>query len=377
MTQPTPPAPFGADGCQCSPLARDEDGGTRYLWGNETDDMIVGWERNQNCPHHARSVLDPDRLARYTRAVEKIVGIPSESYVEPFMAVADAEQADLRQQLQEAEAALAAHLNAPQLRRCLVPGCLREFDFMARMAGEPPARSSWSGDGWRQLGNGSIHPRGGRYFCPDHTDLVTAHAPRRVETVSGRWTVDCACGWMATPQRWHGLVAALWEEHLLTVKGDLPPAPPLTDPEHRIPLADHTEQSLAELYDRLWDAEADGTEAREIARASLLAYSQAVPALLGAKTSLEALRQRITLDSRDWTQDKTDAWLWAILVGANCENTDPDHTHDDIDCAGDQGLWNLGRQHDIPTDQVIRAGHLRWWIANAIRTAQQIEEGAP
>jgi hypothetical protein len=178
---------------------------------------------------------------------------------------------------------------------------------------------------------------------------------------------------MATPQRWHGTVAALWEEHLLTEAGELPPAPPVTDPEHRVPLTEHTEQSLAELYDRLWDAEDYSREGRQVARAALLHYSQAVPALLGAKTSLETLQQRITLDSRDWTADKTDAWIWAVLVGANCENTDPDHTHNDIDCAGDQALWDLGRQHGIPTDQVIRTGHLRWWVANAVKVAQALE----
>lgn len=278
-------------------------------------------------------------------------------------------------QLADLLAEAAAYRNQPSLRHCLVPGCLREFDAASRMAGDPPARPSWSGDGWRQLGNGHLRPHGGRYFCPDHTDLVTAHAPRRVEAPSGRWTVDCACGWMAAPQRWHGTAAALWEEHLLTVKGDLPPAPPLTDPEHRIPLAEHTDATLAELYDRLWDAEDYSREGRSVARAAMQGYSAAVPALLGAKTSLEALRQRITLDSRDWTQDKTDAWLWAVLVGANCKNTDDDHTHNDFDCAGDQALWNLGRQHDIPTDQIIRTGNLRWWIANAVKVAQQIEKG--
>jgi hypothetical protein len=181
---------------------------------------------------------------------------------------------------------------------------------------------------------------------------------------------------MAAPQRWHGTVAALWEEHLLTANGELPPAPPLTDPEHRVPLADHTEQSLAELYDRLWDAEDYSREGRAVARAAMQGYSAAVPALLGVKTSLEALRQRISTDSRDWTNDKTDAWLWAVLVGANCENTDEGHVHNDIDCAGDQGLWNLGRQHDFPTDQTIRVGHLRWWIANAVKIAQQIEQNS-
>ncbi|MFC8008674.1 hypothetical protein [Streptomyces cinereoruber] len=277
-------------------------------------------------------------------------------------------------QLEALHNELDAYRNQPQLRHCLVPGCLREFDFTARMAGNPPSRPSWSGDGWRQLGNGSIHPRNGRHVCPDHAEIVIAHHARPVETASGRWTAACPCGWTALPQRWHGLLGPLWEEHLLTELGDLPSAPPITDPEHRVPFSDHTERSLAELYDRLEDAETYTQELREVARAAMLGYSQAVPALLGVKTSLEALHQRIALDSRDWTADKTDAWIWAILVGANCENTDTDHVHNDIDCAGDQALWDLGRQHDIPTDQIIRTGHLRWWVANAIKVAQQIEE---
>lgn len=258
-------------------------------------------------------------------------------------------------------------------RTCLVPGCLKQYDALAAMTGEPPSSPELSSTGWKTLGMGSIFPAGG-HICPTHVDIVTAHLPRRIQTPSGRWSVDCACSWSPLPHRWHRLVAALWEEHLLTELGDLPAAPPLTDPEHRTPLTDHTEQSLAELYDRLWDAEDDSQEARQVARAAMLAYSAAVPALLGVKTSLEALHQRITLDSRDWTHEKTDAWLWAVLVGANCENTDEGHIHNDIDCAGEQALWDLGQQHDIPTDQVIRTSNLRWWIANAIKVAQQIEE---
>lgn len=282
--------------------------------------------------------------------------------------------ADLtEEQLEDLYTRLEAHQNPSVLKTCLVPGCLKQYDAMSTMIGDPPPRPELTAKGWKQLRTGSIFPTGGN-ICPDHVELVTAHLPRRLQTPSGRWTVDCACGWTPTPQRWHRLVAALWEEHLLTVNGDLPPAPPVTDPEHRVPLAEHTEATLTELYNRLWDAETDGTGARDVARSALLAYSAAVPALLGVKTSLEALRQRITLDSRDWTKDKTDAWLWAILVGANCENTDPGHVHNDTDCEGDQGLWNLGRLHGIPTDQIIRTGQLRWWVANAIKTAQQIEE---
>jgi hypothetical protein len=263
--------------------------------------------------------------------------------------------------------------NPPALRTCLVPGCLKQYDAISCMTGDTPPRPEWSGKGWHTLGSGSIFPAGG-HICPDHVQLVTDHMPRRLQLPSGRWSVDCACGWTPTPQRWHGVLAAMWEQHVLTVTGKLPEPAPQTDPEHRTPLADLDAAALEELYDRLWDAEADREETRDVARACMLGYTAAVPALLGVQTSLEALRSRITLDSRDWSADKLDAWLWAVLVGWNCENTDPTHVHDDVDCNGDQGLWNMARQHGIDTDQTIRTGQLRWWVANAIKVAKQIEE---
>jgi hypothetical protein len=266
--------------------------------------------------------------------------------------------------------------NPPALRNCLIPGCFKQMDAISCMNGDTPPRPEWSGKGWHTLGSGTIFPAGG-HICPDHIQLVTDHMPRRLQLPSGRWSVDCACGWTPTPQRWHGVLRSLWEQHVLTVTGKLPDAPPQTDPEHRTPLADLDHAALEDLYDRLWDAEADREETRKVARTCMTYYTAAVPALLGVKDSLEALRARITLDSRDWSADKLDAWLWAVLVGWNCENTDPAHVHDDIDCNGDQGLWNMARQHGIDIGQTIRTGHLRWWVANAVKVAKQIEEANP
>lgn len=267
-------------------------------------------------------------------------------------------------------------LNQPSLRTCLVPGCLRQYDVMSCMAGDPPPRPEWSGTGWATLGHGSIFPAGG-HICPDHRVLVTDHFPRRIKLPNDRWTVDCACDWMPASQTWHGLLRALWEQHLLTVMGKLPTAPPIPDPDvpgTRLPLAEHTEDTLTELYDRLWDAESEWKDVRDFGRAAFLAYQQAVPALLGVQHSIEALRARMVVDSRDWTADKLDAWLWALLVGANCEDDTEGHRHNDIDCNGDQALWDLARLHGISTEDTIRAGHLRWWIANAIKVAQQIKK---
>jgi hypothetical protein len=279
--------------------------------------------------------------------------------------------ADLQDELRSLQITLS-------LRTCLVPGCLKQYDSIATLTGKEPARPEWAGTGWSTLGSGTVLPSGG-HICPGHRELVTAHVPRCVQLPHGRWTVDCACGWTPTPQTWHGVLRAMWEQHLLTEMGNLPPAPPIPDPDApgtRVPLAEHTEDTLTELYDRLWDAEADREETRDTVRACILAYTAAVPALLGARTALEALRARITLDSRDWSADKLDSLLWAVLVGWNCENTDSDHVHDDIGCAGDQGLWDIAKKHGIPTDQTIQANQHRWWIANAIKVAQQIEDNA-
>jgi hypothetical protein len=278
-------------------------------------------------------------------------------------------------QLAELLADARAFRNQPSLRTCLFPGCMRQYDAITYMSGQKPPRPEWDGKGWAMLGNGAM-VGGDRNVCPDHKGPVIAHFPRRLELPNKRWGIDCGCGWAPSPQRYAPILRAQWEQHLLEQTGALPPAPPLTDPEHRFPLTEHTEASLAELYDRLWDVEADYQDLRDFARSCFVAYTMAVPALLGVQTALEHLRQRITLDSRDWSADKLDAWLWAVLVGWNCENTDEDHTHNDIDCAGDQGLWTIGNKHQIPTDQVIQAGQHRWWIANAIKVAHQIEDNA-
>ncbi|MEU9014287.1 hypothetical protein AB0D12_31860 [Streptomyces sp. NPDC048479] len=229
-----------------------------------------------------------------------------------------------------------SHTNAPVLRNCLVPGCLKQYDAISCMAGDPPPRPEWSGAGWRTLGCGSIFPAGG-HICPEHLELVTAHLPRRLQLPNGRWTVDCACGWTPVPQRWHGLLSRMWEQHLLTVTGVLPEAPPVTDPEHRVPLEDHTVDTLSELYDRLWDAESYAAEALDVGRATFL-FCDAQRTLLTEQQTLSAaahralwsLRFNMGTNSRDWAREPTDAWLYALLIGWDCEQQ---HEHGN-DCKG-------------------------------------------
>lgn len=124
-----------------------------------------------------------------------------------------------------------AHLTVTvSLRTCLMPGCLRQYDSIAWMTGEPPGRPEWSGKGWR-IHRGLLP--GGDYACPDHAPLVTAHMTHSARDEAGVLTVVCRCGWQATARRWHRVARALWEEHLLTVADEaaaLPADQPTEEP---------------------------------------------------------------------------------------------------------------------------------------------------
>ncbi|MCW7991037.1 hypothetical protein XF35_38945 [Streptomyces platensis subsp. clarensis] len=281
------------------------------------------------------------------------------------MELADAEQADLRQQLAILHAEVEAFRNQPALRTCLFPGCIRQYDAISWMNGTPPPRPTWSGAGWHILKTSSIFTDGG-HLCPDHVDIVTTHLPRLVTTPSGRYTVDCACGWTPAPKRSHRLVTALWQEHLLEAQGDLPPAPPLTDPEHRTPLADHTAQSLNELYDRLWDAEADRDETRDALQEFYRCWKEhnallADHATLAARVhnALLLVRTHMATGSRDWAQDSSDAWLYAVLYGWDCEQ---EHQHTD-DCRA--GLDEVAAKHGWSAGRVARTRKHRAALALA------------
>lgn len=208
-----------------------------------------------------------------------------------------------------------AFRNQPSLRHCLYPGCLREFDMAARMEGREPARPSWSGDGWHQATRG-VSPGS---ICPDHVDIVTTHMGRPVDLPNGRWMVACACGWMSRPQTYGGLLRPLWEEHLLLAAGELTAPVTLAETPGRLPLAEHTEASLAELYELLEDTEADRAETREAAQEMYKAWDWHRRTLGGVSRAVVAVCNMMRVaDShyqRDWTADRHDAYLWAVLIG--------------------------------------------------------------
>jgi hypothetical protein len=215
-----------------------------------------------------------------------------------------------------AEAIREAIVNSPSLRNCLYPGCLREFDMTARMNGREPARPSWSGDGWHQVTRGPSHGS----LCPDHVTIVTQHLPRTVDLPNGRWMVACACEWMSRPQTYGGLLKPLWEEHLLLAAGDLEAPVTLAETPGRLPLDEHTEETLTELYEALEDTAHDRTETREAAQAMYLSWDWHRHALGGVSRAVNAVCNMMRtsadfLDHRDWTADRIDAYLWAVLIG--------------------------------------------------------------
>jgi hypothetical protein len=225
----------------------------------------------------------------------------SDGNVSPSTAIADA----IRESV----------VNAPSLRHCIFPGCLREFDMAARMEGREPARPSWSGDGWHQVGG--VSPGN---ICPDHIDAVTAHLGRPIELPHGKWTVHCACGWELTPQAWGGLLRPLWQQHILTATGALPAPPTPSEALDRLPLAEHTETTLTDLYDLLEDTEHDRAETREAAQAMYKGWDWHRNTLGGVSRAIAAVCNMMRtssdfLDHRDWTADRIDAYLWAVLIG--------------------------------------------------------------
>ncbi|MFF7190540.1 hypothetical protein ACFZAR_36215 [Streptomyces sp. NPDC008222] len=219
------------------------------------------------------------------------------AHTSPFTAMADA----IRESV----------VNAPSLRNCLYPGCLREFDMTARMNGQKPARPSWSGDGWHQVTRG---PSPGS-ICPDHVAIVTEHLPRTVDLPNGRWMVACACTWMSRPQTYGGLLRPLWEEHLLLTAGQLTAPVTLAETPGRLPLAEHTEATLTELYDQLEDTEADRAETREAAQAMFKAWDWHRQALGGVARAVTAVCNMMRVDSRDWAADRVDTYLYGVLIG--------------------------------------------------------------
>ncbi|WP_329126126.1 hypothetical protein [Streptomyces sp. NBC_01353] len=164
-------------------------------------------------------------------------------------------------------------------------------------------------------------------------------------------------------ERWHTRATQL---RALTELAEDPAPAPDRDPEPRVPLAEHTDATLAELYDRLEDAEADAADARDAGRAIYRSWNEHRTALAegatlaaGVHNTLLVLRSRMKTNSRDWAATEDDAWLYAVLMGWDCEQQ---HDHTD-DCA--RLLQEVAAKHGWSEDRVARIRKFRAALAKA------------
>jgi len=114
-----------------------------------------------------------------------------------------------------------------------------------------------------------------------------------------------------------GLAADAAAFRALRDKMSAPAAP--AEALERIPLAEHTEETLTELYDAIEDTERDRAETREAAQAMYKAWDWHRNTLGGAARAIVSvcnmMRTAASHYERDWTNDRHDAYLYAVLIG--------------------------------------------------------------
>lgn len=90
----------------------------------------------------------------------------------------------------------------------------------------------------------------------------------------------------------------------------------MTDDVERIPLEQHTPETLAELYDQLEDADAFAEEARQACQDFYQSLKSLNGLLYGVSRAVTAVWNRIrVVDQRDWTANRHDAWLYGVVIG--------------------------------------------------------------
>ncbi|MFD5848356.1 hypothetical protein [Streptomyces chartreusis] len=93
----------------------------------------------------------------------------------------------------------------------------------------------------------------------------------------------------------------------------------LTEASERIPLDEHTEATLKDLYDALDDTDYDRAETYDAAQAMYKSWDWHRHALGGVSRAIVSacnmMRTAASHYERDWTADRHDAYLWAVLIG--------------------------------------------------------------
>lgn len=83
--------------------------------------------------------------------------------------------------------------------------------------------------------------------------------------------------------------------------------------------------------------------------------------------ALDGLHTLIATSSRDWSTYRVDAWLWAVLCGWDCEQTE----HDDICTHG--ALEEIAAMHGWDDALVARVRRYRAAVRSITETAAQEE----
>jgi hypothetical protein len=89
-----------------------------------------------------------------------------------------------------------------------------------------------------------------------------------------------------------------------------------------------------------------------------------------AAETLRAAKRMMATDSRDWSLDRSDVWLYGLIVGWECEER---HEHDAVMCGGDSGLRAVAAQHAWAADDIARIRRFR----AALQGDQPAEPASP
>lgn len=115
-----------------------------------------------------------------------------------------------------------------------------------------------------------------------------------------------------------------------------------------------------------------GGEAEEAARIAVdaLAGADMLRSGDGLREALNLCGRLISCHSRDWGLNASDATLWALLVGWECED---DHTHDDI-CGGSGALHEVADRFGWDQARVERIRRLRHAVAASPERTGDVRE---
>lgn len=110
-------------------------------------------------------------------------------------------------------------------------------------------------------------------------------------------------------------------------------------------------------------------------RVALNGAGQHIGAVIAGRDALKAARNDVaeairqarrimTCHSRDWSLDAADAWLYALIVGWDCEIAEhAGGDHNEIDCGGPDGLEDFAERFGWTEDGIAKLRAQRQAIA--------------